>query len=40
MVFLDPQNIGLDTKIVIIGPSNMKWGSKTYFVAAILNFQI
>ena len=39
MVFLDPQNIGLDTKIVIVGPFNMKWGPKTYFAAAILNFQ-
>ena len=39
IVFSDPQNIGLDTKIVIIGPFNMKWGLKTYFAAAILNFK-
>ena len=39
IVFLDPKNIGLDTKIVIVGPFNMKWGPKTYFAAAILNFQ-
>ena len=39
IVFPDPKNIGLDTNIVIVGPFNMKWGPKAYFVVAILNFQ-